>query len=77
MGVLSPIRVRRRVFNVLHERTIGERPEMIEWKSSESSVPLPLSVPKCCHDRSRSANNSGVLEITPGAADFIVRFSKS
>ena len=76
MGVLSPIRVRRRVFNVLHGRTIGERPEIIEWKLSESSQPLPLSVPKYCHDRSHSANSSGALEITPGAADFVVRFSK-
>jgi len=77
MGVLSPIRVRCRVFNVLHGRTVDERPEMIEWKSSGSSQPLPLLVPKCCRDRSRSANNNGALEITPGAADFVVRFSKS
>lgn len=76
MGVLSPIRVRRRVFNVLHERTFDERSEMIEWKPSGGSQPLPLSVPWYCRDRSRSANNNGALEITPGAADFVVHFSK-
>jgi len=32
--VLSPIRVRRRVFNVLHGRTNGEPPETIEWALS-------------------------------------------
>jgi len=52
--VLSPTRVRRDVFDVLYERSIGETPEMTEWKPSEevpsltalSSKALSWSVPQ-------------------------------